>query len=220
MHCLRGRSIGPASYAAEYLTISLTPTAADMTAPSTPSLGLTPPSARFSLHVLSTARCSSGRRTTDRRRAGVRSRSTCCTRRAVRSAVSSPLTPLAADPLLPCRAVNAIAWAPHELGPILACASSDGKVSVLTFNSAFHFISSPPFSSSPLPSADDGTWEASLFPAHSLGVTSVSWAPGVGIGALTNPQAGAGAEGQEALQVVKRFATGGCDGMVKIWAWK
>lgn len=68
--------------------------------------------------------------------------------------------------------------------------------------------------------ADDGTWEASLFPAHSLGVTSVSWAPGVGIGALTNPQAGAGADGQEALQVVKRFATGGCDGMVKIWAWK
>lgn len=31
--------------------------------------------------------------------------------------------------------VNAIAWAPHELGPVLACASSDGKVSVLTFNS-------------------------------------------------------------------------------------
>lgn len=31
--------------------------------------------------------------------------------------------------------VNSIAWAPHELGaPMLACASSDGKVSVLTFN--------------------------------------------------------------------------------------
>lgn len=32
------------------------------------------------------------------------------------------------------RAVNSIAWAPHELGAILACASSDGNVSVLTFN--------------------------------------------------------------------------------------
>jgi protein transport protein SEC13 len=31
--------------------------------------------------------------------------------------------------------VNSIAWAPHELGSILACASSDGNVSVLTFNS-------------------------------------------------------------------------------------
>lgn len=96
--------------------------------------------------------------------------------------------------------VNAIAWAPHELGPILACASSDGKVSVLTFN-------------------NDGTWEASLFPAHTLGVTSVSWAPGVGIGALTNPQTGA-PEAQEGLQPAKRFATGGCDGLVKVWAYK
>ncbi|CEQ38749.1 SPOSA6832_00189, partial [Sporobolomyces salmonicolor] len=87
-------------------------------------------------------------------------------------------------------AVNAIAWAPHELGPILACASSDGKVSVLTFN-------------------NDGTWEASLFPAHALGVTSISWAPGVGIGALTTPQGGAGPDGQEVLTQVRRFATGG-----------
>ena len=30
--------------------------------------------------------------------------------------------------------VNSVAWAPHELGSILACASSDGNISVLTFN--------------------------------------------------------------------------------------
>ncbi|GAA6061681.1 hypothetical protein JCM10212_005973 [Sporobolomyces blumeae] len=104
--------------------------------------------------------------------------------------------------LLHTASVNAIAWAPHELGPILACASSDGKVSVLTFN-------------------NDGTWEASLFPAHSLGVTSVSWAPAVGIGALTTPQNGGqpGQEGQEALTQVRRFVTGGCDGLVKVWGW-
>ncbi|GJN91584.1 hypothetical protein Rhopal_004607-T1 [Rhodotorula paludigena] len=101
--------------------------------------------------------------------------------------------------LLHTASVNAIAWAPHELGPILACASSDGKVSVLTFN-------------------NDGTWEASLFPAHALGVTSVSWAPAVGIGALSHANTGA-PEGQEALLQVKRFATGGCDGLVKVWAW-
>ena len=33
--------------------------------------------------------------------------------------------------------VNSVSWAPHELGAILACASSDGKLSVLTFKSTF-----------------------------------------------------------------------------------
>jgi protein transport protein SEC13 len=31
--------------------------------------------------------------------------------------------------------VNSISWAPYDLGPILACASSDGKISVLSFQS-------------------------------------------------------------------------------------
>ena len=35
--------------------------------------------------------------------------------------------------------VNSISWAPHELGSILACASSDGNLSVLTFNSKSFF---------------------------------------------------------------------------------
>lgn len=30
--------------------------------------------------------------------------------------------------------VNSVAWAPHELGAILACASSDGKISILEYN--------------------------------------------------------------------------------------
>lgn len=34
-----------------------------------------------------------------------------------------------------CISVNSVSWAPQELGAILACASSDGKVSVLTFKS-------------------------------------------------------------------------------------
>ena len=36
--------------------------------------------------------------------------------------------------------VNSIAWAPYDLGPMLACASSDGKVSVLTFQSQLFLI--------------------------------------------------------------------------------
>lgn len=29
-----------------------------------------------------------------------------------------------------CILVNSVAWAPHELGAILSCASSDGKISI------------------------------------------------------------------------------------------
>lgn len=35
--------------------------------------------------------------------------------------------------------VNSISWAPHELGAIVACASSDGKLSVLTFKSTYRY---------------------------------------------------------------------------------
>ena len=38
--------------------------------------------------------------------------------------------------------VNSIAWAPYDLGPILACASSDGKISVLSFQSELFAIRS------------------------------------------------------------------------------
>lgn len=41
--------------------------------------------------------------------------------------------------------VNSVSWAPHELGAILACASSDGKISVLTFKGAVGLsLSVPP----------------------------------------------------------------------------
>ncbi|KAF8752970.1 WD repeat SEC13 family [Rhizoctonia solani] len=54
--------------------------------------------------------------------------------------------------------VNSISWAPHELGAIVACASSDGKLSVLSFK-------------------NDGTWGADIFNAHNVGCNAVSWAP-------------------------------------------
>jgi len=87
------------------------------------------------------------------------------------------------------RVVNAIAWAPHEFGAILACASSDGKVSTVSQN-------------------PDGTWESSKpFAAHSIGCNAVSWAPAIAP-ALGSVPGGA---------PVKRIATGGCDNLVKIW---
>ena len=37
--------------------------------------------------------------------------------------------------------VNSVAWAPHEYGLILACASSDGFISVLTYKGTFFPLS-------------------------------------------------------------------------------
>ena len=61
------------------------------------------------------------------------------------------------DYTLHTASVNAISWSPSELGCLLACASSDGNVSVLEFT--------------------EGRWDHVMFPAHGAGVNSVSWAP-------------------------------------------
>ncbi|KDQ58034.1 hypothetical protein JAAARDRAFT_34850 [Jaapia argillacea MUCL 33604] len=94
--------------------------------------------------------------------------------------------------------VNSVSWAPHELGAILACASSDGKISVLTFK-------------------DDGQWGADIFNGHAIGCNAVSWAPAMQPGSLIMPQPNS--QTPPKLQTVKRFASAGCDNLVKIWAF-
>ncbi|KAK1231927.1 GTPase-activating protein S13 [Marasmius sp. AFHP31] len=102
--------------------------------------------------------------------------------------------------------VNSISWAPHELGPILACASSDGKISVLTFK-------------------DDGQWVADIFNGHAIGCNAVSWAPAVQPGSLITPQQSQsqpipGQPPAQSAPSAKRFATAGCDNLVKIWGFR
>ena len=97
-----------------------------------------------------------------------------------------------ADFAIHTASVNAISWSPHESGCLLACASSDGRVSVLEFN--------------------DGSWEHKIFPAHGLGVNAVSWAPAISPGSLVSSKPEPGA--------VRRFVTGGSDNQVKIWDWE
>lgn len=89
--------------------------------------------------------------------------------------------------------VNLLAWAPHEAGCLLACASSDGAVSVLEFrdNVMDHVI---------------------LANAHGLGVNSVSWAPSARPGSLVSKTGD--------NTVGRRFVTGGSDNLVKIWEWR
>jgi len=90
--------------------------------------------------------------------------------------------------------INSIAWAPHELGALLACASSDGKVSVLEFK-------------------DDGSWDTKVFNAHGMGCNAVSWAPAIVPGKLLSTQPDANVN-------QKKLATGGCDNLIKIWGFE
>lgn len=88
--------------------------------------------------------------------------------------------------------VNLISWSPPEPGCHLACASSDGSVSVITFV--------------------DNSFAHTIFPAHGLGVNAVSWSPSLLPGQLTSAQA----PGSQP-QPLRRFVTGGSDNLVKLW---
>ena len=87
--------------------------------------------------------------------------------------------------------MNIVSWAPHEAGCLLACASSDGNISVLEFK--------------------DNSWEHQIFSAHGIGVNGVSWAPAVAPGAVFS---------SAPANATRRFASGGSDNAVKIWDWK
>ncbi|KAJ7209511.1 WD40-repeat-containing domain protein [Mycena pura] len=102
--------------------------------------------------------------------------------------------------------VNSVSWAPHELGAILACASSDGKLSVLTFK-------------------NDDQWLADIFPGHAIGCNAVSWAPAAPPGSLITPAAHHLQSIPSALPPAppapsKRFASAGCDNLVRIWGYR
>jgi WD40 repeat protein len=60
---------------------------------------------------------------------------------------------------------------------------------------------------------DDGQWGADVFEAHAIGCNAVSWAPAARAGSLLAPGTGGRAA------PVKRFASAGCDNIVKIWGF-
>lgn len=93
--------------------------------------------------------------------------------------------------------VNTVSWCPHESGCLLAAASSDGNVSVLEFK--------------------DNSFEHVTFPAHGTGVNSVSWAPATG--AIASPGSGQVAQAGGSGIMARRFATGGCDNLIRIWKY-
>lgn len=89
--------------------------------------------------------------------------------------------------------VNLVTWSPHEYGCLLACASSDGNVSVLEFK--------------------DNSFDHRAFPAHGLGVNSVSWAP------ATDPASLMANTPTPESTGIRRFVTGGCDNVLKVWTF-
>jgi protein transport protein SEC13 len=69
--------------------------------------------------------------------------------------------------------------------------------------------------------SDDGTWGADIFNGHAIGCNAVSWAPAVLPGSLITPQQpGAPQANPQATTGVKRFASAGCDNLVKIWGFR
>ena len=99
------------------------------------------------------------------------------------------------DSPLHTASVNLLSWAPHECGCLLACASSDGNISVLEFT--------------------NNEWAHVLLQgAHGLGVNSVSWAPASRPGSLVS------AAGGQDKTATRRFVSGGSDCLIKIWDWK
>lgn len=68
---------------------------------------------------------------------------------------------------------------------------------------------------------DDGSWAASIFDAHAMGVNAVSWQPVLVPGSLLAPQTQLSQPQASApsLHHVKRFASAGCDNAIRLWGW-
>lgn len=64
--------------------------------------------------------------------------------------------------------------------------------------------------------ADDGSTDASIFPAHGTGANAVSWAPAV---VSTPSSAGPRSPAQGQLTAQKRFVSGGSDNLIRIWVF-
>lgn len=89
--------------------------------------------------------------------------------------------------------VNSVNWAPHEFGLMLVCGSSDGSISVIS-------------------TSGDGQWDVKkINNAHTIGCNAVSWAPAIQPNSILEPA------GAQKPPQVKRFVSGGCDDLVKIW---
>lgn len=94
--------------------------------------------------------------------------------------------------------VNSIAWAPADYGLILSCASSDGKISVLRYDS------------------ESMSWNNSIWMAHDMGALGVSWSP-LSFGYSIFKSLDKSSLTDKNYPDKIRLATSGCDNLIKIW---
>lgn len=96
--------------------------------------------------------------------------------------------------------VNAISWAPEDAGLILACGSSDGYISILSFR--------------------DNEWYSNAFFAHQTGCTTIAWKPLLD-DIYANPDRFMNDtfETTESNSLMNhlRLVSGGCDHLIKLW---
>jgi len=86
--------------------------------------------------------------------------------------------------------VNTISFGPIEYGLVLACGSSDGAISILSFQ--------------------QDRWSYIKFAAHNIGVSSLSWGEAIDGQSIISGHVPGSPQ-------PRRLASGGCDGLVKIW---
>lgn len=87
--------------------------------------------------------------------------------------------------------VNSIQFAPPEFGLMLACGSSDGTISILTYIN------------------ENNSWDVrKIQNAHAIGCNAVCWSPAVFPMDVFDANS---------TTVVKKLVSGGCDNLVKIW---
>jgi protein transport protein SEC13 len=96
--------------------------------------------------------------------------------------------------------VNSVAFCPPEHGLMVAAASSDGRVSIISH-------------------APDNSWSTEYIQDNPLGVNAVSWAP---TGAFQDESTSSGAGGSsgspdEVVNDPPRLVTGGCDNKIRFW---
>mmetsp|Transcript_9245 Transcript_9245/g.13982 ORF Transcript_9245/g.13982 Transcript_9245/m.13982 type:complete len:444 (+) Transcript_9245:29-1360(+) len=117
--------------------------------------------------------------------------------------------------------INAIAFAPYELGLCLVCGSSDGTISLCEWNDELNTFdesklqaSSTEIGAASASSSVSVTDDEKTTRAHKVGINAVSWAP------ATFLQGDALSTLSSAAPVAsKKFVSGGCDKLVKVWQY-
>lgn len=112
--------------------------------------------------------------------------------------------------------MNSVCWGPYDFGLTLACGSSDGAISLLTFTGDQQWDVKKINNAHTVSRTLRCVWSLgavanALLDPPQIGCNAVSWGPAVVPGSLIDQPTG------QKANYVKRFVSGGCDNLVKLW---